>query len=216
LAFGGGGAGGGRRGTARADIERGVVMGLSPVSVGVVGLAMALFANGMQLLGAHDGRDDDATSGKTVALVGSLGGALSLGFLAIWLVVGAPFGTDDADTVKTQLLYASLSMKFALLWTGVTAAQLWGWSLKPTGTMCAFLAMMHVIEMLILPSLGTGLTTHILLTELVFVIYVLVLLGFWALPYGKVGPRAVGVTSVVGAFATLYLEYFSGGILPTP
>jgi hypothetical protein len=191
-------------------------MGLSPVSVGVVGLAMALFANGMHLLGAHNGPDDDATSGKTVALVGSVGGAITLAFLAVWLVVGAPFGTDDADTVKTQLLYASLSIKFTLLWIGVTAAQLRGWSLKPIGTMCAFLAMVHVIEMMILPTLGTGLTAHIFLTEVVFAIYVLVLLGFAALPYGKVGPRAVGMISVVGAFATLYLEYFSGGILPTP
>ena len=191
-------------------------MGLSPVSVGVVGLAMALFANGMQLLGAHDGPDDDATSGKTVALVGSLGGAITLAFLAGWLVVGAPFGTDDSDTVKTQLLYASLSAKFALLWIGVSFAQLGGWSLKPIGTMCAFLAVLHVIEMVVLPTLGTGLSLHIAIVELVFLIYVLVLLGFWALPYGRVGPRPVGVVSVVAAFATLYLEYVSGGILPTP
>jgi hypothetical protein len=191
-------------------------MGLSPVSVGVVGLATALFANGMHLLGAHGGPDDDATSGKTVALVGSLGGAITLAFLAVWLVVGAPFGTDDPDTVKTQLLYASLSIKFALLWIGVTAAQLRGWSLKPIGTMCGFLAILHVIEMMILPTLGTGFTMHIALTEVVFAIYVLVLLGFCALPYGKVAARTVGITSVVAAFATLYLEYFSGGILPTP
>jgi len=191
-------------------------MGLSPVSVGVVGLATALFVNGMQLLGAHDGPDDDATSGKAVALVGSIGGAITLGFLALWLVIGAPFGTDDDDTVKTQLLYASLSTKFVLLWIGVSFAQLRGWSLKPIGSMCGFLAILHVIEMIILPTLGTGLTLHIALVEIVFAIYVLVLLGFCALAYGRIGARPVGAISVVAAFATLYLEYVSGGILPTP
>jgi hypothetical protein len=192
-------------------------MGLSPVSVGVVGLAMALFANGAQLLGFHNqSQEDEATTGLTVAMVGSVAGAITLGFLALWLVIGAPFGTDDPNTVQTQLLYASLSAKFALLWIGVTAAQLRGWSLKPIGTMCAFLAVLHVLEMIRLATLDPGLTTHVWLVEAVFANYVLVLLGFFALPYGRVSARAVGIVSFVAAFATLYLEYVAGGIINPP
>ncbi len=73
---------------------------------------------------------------------------------------------------------------------------------------------MHVIEMLILAS--WGLTLHIILMEIVFASYVLVLLAFWALPYGRAAPRVVGTITVVSAFATLYLVYAAGGIVPTP
>lgn len=192
-------------------------MGLSPVSVGVVGLAMALFANGMQLLGAHNQTpEDEQTTGQSVAVVGSVAGAITLGFLALWLVIGAPFGKEGTDVVKTQLLYASLSTKFALLWIGVTVAQIRGWSLKPIGTMCAFLAVLQVAEMIMLATLEPGLTTHVWLVEIVFGIYVLVLLGFWALPYGRASARTVGLISLIASFATLYLEYVSGGIIDPP
>lgn len=189
-------------------------MGLSPVSFGVLGLAVALFANGMHLLGAHGSGDEDASAGKTVALVGSTAGAISLMFFTAWLIIGAPFGTKDPALVKTQLLFASLGGKFVFLWIGVAVAQVRGWSLKPIGTMALFLALLHLIEMGILASFGV--TLNIVLIELVFVIYVLVLIGFWALIYGRIGARPVGAISVVAAFATLYLEYVVGGILPTP
>jgi hypothetical protein len=152
--------------------------------------------------------------GKTVALVGSIGGAVSLLFFTIWLIVGAPFGNEDPDAVRTQLLFASLGGKFALLWIGVTMAQVRGWSLKPIGTMCALLAVMHMIEMGILASWGV--TLHIALMEVVFGIYVLVLIGFFLLPYGRIGVRPVGAISVIASIATLYLVYVAGGILPTP
>jgi hypothetical protein len=80
--------------------------------------------------------------------------------------------------------------------------------------MALFLAFLHLIEMGVLASLGV--TLHIILIELVFVIYVLVLIGFWMLIYGRLCARPVGTIAVVAAFATLYLEYVAGGILPTP
>jgi hypothetical protein len=190
-------------------------MGLSPVSFGVLGLAMALFANGMHLLGAHSGPgEEEISAGKTVAIVGSTASAISLLFFTLWLLIGAPFGTKDPTLVKTQLLFASLGGKFALLWIAVAVAQVRGWSFKPIGTMCAFLALLHLIEMGILASFGV--TLHVVLIEIIFAIYVLVLIGFWLLPYGRIGARPVGVVSVVAAFSTLYLEYVAAGILPTP
>jgi hypothetical protein len=192
--------------------------GLSPVSFGVLGLAMALFANGVHLLGAHSSPDDTdeetASAGKTVALVASAASAISLFFFTIWLIVGVPFGAEDPTTVKIQILYASLGGKFAFLWIGVAFAQVFGWSFKPIGTMCAFLAMLHAMEMGMLASFGTSL--HIALIEVVFFIYILVLIGFWLLPYGRISARKVGAISVIAAFATLYLEYVAGGILPIP
>lgn len=190
--------------------------GLSPVSFGVVGLAVALYANGVHLLGAHPGEDggEDVSAGKTVAIVASAAGAVSLLFFTFWFVIGAPLGTEDPQLVKIQLLFATLGGKFGLFWIGVATAQVFGWSFKPIGTMCLFLAVMHVIEMIILAS--WGLTLHILIIEAVFAIYVLVLLGFWALPYGRASARSVGAISVIGGFATLYLVYVAGGIVPTP
>ncbi len=190
--------------------------GLSPVSFGLVGLAIALFANGVHLLGAHPGEDggEDVSAGKTVAIVGSVAGAVSLLFFTLWFIIGAPFATEDPQLVKVQLLFATLGGKFGLFWIGVATAQVFGWSFKPIGTVCLFLAVMHVIEMIILGS--WGLTLHIILMEFVFASYVLVLLAFWALPYGRAGPKVVGTITVVSAFATLYLVYVAGGIVPTP
>lgn len=186
-------------------------MGLSPVSFGVVGLAVAFLANGMQLLGAHGKGEEAISSGKTVAVVGSIAAAISLLFFTVWYIVGAPFGNTDAHLVSVQLLFATLGGKFGLLWIGVAAAQLKGWSFKPIGTMCAFLSVMHIIEMAILAKWGLNLTSGLL--EVVFAIYLPVLWGFALLPYGKFSARLLGWICLIAAFATLYTVYVPSGIV---
>jgi len=191
-------------------------MGLSPLSFGVVGLAMALFGNGLPLLGIDDKPlgEGQPSPTKTVAVVASFAGAVTLTFFALWLIIGAPFGTTDPAAVRTQILFASLGGKFGMLWIGVFIVQIMGWDMRPIGSMCLLLALLHVIEMVILASWGV--TTHIAIIEVVFAVYVLVLLGFWALTHGKIGPRPVGWICMIGTLGTLYLQFVAGGVLPTP
>ena len=194
---------------------------MNPLSLGIMGLALALFANALPLLGidAAPLKEGGHSPGKTVAVVGSLAGAITLTFFALWFIIKAPFGMEDPILVRLQTLFASLGGKFGLLWIGVTLAQILGWDLRPVGTMCLLLALIHVIEMIILPSLAlpAGFTIlNIILIEVVFVSYVLVLLGFWAVTHGKIAPKPVGWILLIATVGTLYLQFVASGVVLIP
>ena len=190
-------------------------MGLNPLSFGIMGLALALFANALPLLGiaAEPLEEGGHSPTKTTAVIGSLAGAISLTFFALWFIIGAPLGTADPVLVRLQILFASLGGKFGLLWIGVTIVQIRGWDLRPVGTMCLFIALIHVIEMVILPTL-VPVTLNIILIEVVFVSYVLVLLGFWAVIHGKIAPKPVGWILLIATVGTLYIQFIASGVVP--
>jgi hypothetical protein len=190
-------------------------MGLNPLSFGIMGLALALFANALPLLGvaAEPLEEGGHAPTKTVAIVGSLSGAITLMFFALWFIIGAPFGTEDSVLVRLQTLFASLGGKFGLLWIAVTVVQIKGWDLRPIGTVCLLLALIHVIEMIILPIL-VPVTANIVIIEIVFVSYVLVLLGFWAVIHGKLSPKPQGWIMLISTVGTLYIQFIASGVLP--
>jgi hypothetical protein len=188
---------------------------LSPISFGVVGLAMALFANGLPLLGVDAPQEGQPSPTKTVAMVGSFAGAFTLIFFALAIILGHPLGTTDPAAVRTQILFASLGGKFGLLWIGVFITQAMGWDMRPIGSMCLLMALLQATEMGILAYYGP-ITTHLVIIEVVFTVYVLVLLGFWAVTHGKVGPKPVGWICMLGTLGTFYLQFVAGGVLPQP
>lgn len=190
---------------------------MNPLSFGIMGLALALFANALPLLGvgATPLKEGGHSPGKTVAVVGSLAGAITLTFFALWFIIKAPFGLENSVLVRLQILFASLGGKFGLLWIGVTIAQILGWDLRPVGTMCLLLALIHVIEMIILPTL-VPVDLNIILIEVVFASYVLVLLGFWAVTHGKIAPKPVGWILLIATVGTLYIQFIASGVVPLP
>lgn len=188
---------------------------LSPISFGVVGLTIALFANGLPLLGIDPPVEGEPSPTKTVAIVGSFAGAFTLTFFALAMILGHPFGTTDPAAVRTTILFGSLGGKFGMLWTGVFITQIKGWDMRPIGSMCLLMALLHATEMGILAYYGP-ITTHLVIIEVVFAVYVLVLLGFWAVTHGKIGPKPVGWICMLGALGTFYLQFVAGGVLPQP
>jgi hypothetical protein len=122
---------------------------------------------------------------------------------------------EDPVLVRLQILFASLGGKFGLLWIGVTVAQILDWDLRPVGTMCLLLALIHVIEMIILPSL-VPVDLNIILIEVVFASYVLVLLGFWAVTHGKIAPKPVGWILLIATVGTLYIQFVASGVVLIP
>ncbi len=190
---------------------------MNPLSFGIMGLALALFANALPLLGigAAPQQEGGHSPAKTVAVVGSLAGAITLTFFALWFIIKAPFGMEDPVLVRLQILFASLGGKFGLLWIGVTFVQIKGWDLRPVGTMCLLLALIHVIEMIILPTL-VPVNLNIILIEVVFLSYVLVLLGFWAVTHGKIAPKPVGWILLIATVGTLYIQFVASGVVLIP
>lgn len=190
---------------------------MNPLSFGIMGLGLALFANALPLLGvgATPLKEGGHSPGKTVAVVGSLAGAITLTFFALWFIIKAPFGLEDPVLVRLQILFASLGGKFGMLWIGVTIVQILGWDMRPVGTMCLLLALIHVIEMIILPTL-VPVDLNIILIEVVFASYVLVLLGFWAVIHGKIAPKPVGWILMIATVGTLYIQFVASGVVPLP
>ena len=188
-------------------------MGLDPLSFGIMGLALALWTNGLALLGYGSEPAEGNTSAKSYAVLGSMAGAIGLGFFTLWHIIGAPGGGGPLE-----IMFASLGGKFALLWTGVTIVQLKGWDMRPVGTMCLLLAIIHAYESLLLPGLladvGVAMNLTFILLEVVFVIYILVLLGFWLVTHGKIGVRPVGWVCILGTIGSLYVQFMVSGVVP--
>jgi hypothetical protein len=104
---------------------------LAPITLGMVGLGFALWANGVQLLGvdAKPATEDGPGPTASVAGAGSAMGAITLLCMSIWLVVAAPLGTDG-EAVKLGLLFSAISGMYGLLWLGAAVVQARGWDTR--------------------------------------------------------------------------------------
>jgi uncharacterized membrane protein len=129
---------------------------LAPITLGMVGLEFALWANGVQLLGvdAKPATKDGPTPRASVAVAGSAMGAITLLFMSIWLVAAAPLGTDG-EAVKLGLLFSAISGMYGLLWLGAAVVQARGWDMRPIGNLALCLGL-QVIEMGLFASYRTA------------------------------------------------------------
>lgn len=194
-------------------------MALAPITLGMVGLLFALWANGMQLLGVDakpvDDQVDGADATRAVAVAGSAMGALTLLFMAGWLVVAAPLG-DDPTAVQLGLLFSAIAGMYGLLWLGAAVVQARGWDMRVIGNLALLCVVLQLVEMALLASYraAAGLpAAHFVIVELVLASYVLVLYGFWAVTHGRIAARTVGWLCMFAALGTLYIMVYGGGLL---
>jgi hypothetical protein len=189
--------------------------GLAPIALGMVGLEFALFGNALALLGvdAQPLTAQGPSPGRAVGVASSLIGALSLIFMAFWLVMGAPLGRDGA-LVPVQLTFSAISGMYGFLFLAFGVVQVLDWDVRPVGNVALICALMQVIEIFVV--VGWGLTTGNLLTLAVLATYTVTLVGFWATTHGKFPPRAQAVLLLLSALGTFYFQFWASGILPGP
>ena len=187
---------------------------MNPIAVGMTGLIFGLWLVACALLGfgAKPAKEGAVAPIKTVAVAGSLVAAITLVFMAIWLIVGQPFGVGE----PINALFAAIGGMYGLLWIGVFA---WQWSDldgRPIGNLCVLMAIMQVIHIVALAILTGMATIHCWIVAVVLATYAVLLLLFWGLIYGKISPTLTGWWLIVTVVGTAYLLWFGGGILPTP
>ncbi|MPZ87034.1 MAG: hypothetical protein GEU81_02965 [Nitriliruptorales bacterium] len=194
-------------------------MGLAPITIGMVGLLFALWANGMQLLGVDQKSVDDSVSeggsGYAVAIAGSGMGAVTLLFMSGWLVIAAPLG-DEGVGAQLGLLFSSIAGMYGLLWLGAAVVQLRGWDMRVIGNVALLCLGLQVIQIGLLASYRVAAQIplpHFLAVQAALVGYVLVLYGFWAVTHGRISPKVVGWACMLAVVGTLYIMVFGGGLL---
>jgi len=192
--------------------------GLAPISFGMMGLSFACFLNAAALFGydtkpAKEGAPDPS---RTVAIIGSLSGALTLFFMAGWFVIDAPFGTTGA-AVPVQLLFSITPLMYALIWLGLAYVQWYGLDVRYIGN-SAFVSLFYQLFMMGVYAylIGWKFTANDVLIEITLLSYASALAGFWAVTHGKLGAKTQGSILVWAGIMTLYLMFFPGGILPPP
>jgi len=187
---------------------------MNPIAFAMTGLIFGLWANAFALLGigATPAKEGDVSPVKTVAAAGSLTAAITLMFMAIWLTAGEPFGKG----APVNVLFAAIGGMYSLLWIGVFAVQWFGLDGRPVGNICLLCAILQVLHMIAVAIvLGTA-GTHIWIVQITLLSYVVLLLMFWGLFYGKVTAPTTGWWALLTCIGTAYLLWFGGGILPTP
>lgn len=193
---------------------------LAPVTIGMVGLEFALWANGMQLLGvdAEPADEGSPSPGLAVAVAGSAMGTVTLLFMSLWLVTAAPFGTEGVGA-QLGLLFSAISGMYALIWAGAAVVQARGWDMRVIGNIALLCLGLQLIEMGLLAKYKSDAAlpnAHFLFLEATLFSYVLVLYGFWAVTHGKIKPKPVGWLCMLAVVGTLYILIWGGGLLTPP
>ena len=179
---------------------------------GMTGLNFALWLNAFNLLGigAQPASEGAVSPAKTVGAAGSLIGAISLVATAIWFGWVQPFG-NAAD-----FLFSLTTGMYGLLWIGVFAVQVFDFDWRPIANLCLLVAINQVIGIIgVFSLLGTA-SVHVWIVQAVLASYIVLLIMFNRLLYGKLAARPVGWWLIVTAIGTLYLQFFGGGVFPTP
>ncbi|MFH1911785.1 MAG: hypothetical protein ABIK91_07180 [Pseudomonadota bacterium] len=187
---------------------------MNPIAFAMTGLIFGLWANAFALLGigATPAKEGDVSPVKTVAAAGSLTAAITLLFMAIWLTAAEPFGKG----APVNVLFAAIGGMYALLWIGVFAVQWFGLDGRPVGNICLLCAILQVLHMIAVAIVVGTTGAHVWIVQLTLLSYVVLLLLFWGLFYGKVAAPTVGWWALLTCVGTAYLLWFGGGILPTP
>lgn len=186
--------------------------GLTPLTFAMVGLVFALWVNGAQLVGAFPEKEGIVFTAPSVAVAGSLMGAFTLLFDAVWFVTGTPFGTKGAAGTA-QLVFGAIAGMYGLLWLAAGVAQLRGWDLRPIGQMCIVCIAFQVFEIVVIAT-WRPFTNSLLGIEIALALFVPVLLGFYLLTHGRTGPRWVGWACFAAAVGSFWLAFAPTGIAP--
>jgi hypothetical protein len=188
---------------------------MNPIAFAMTGMAFALWLNACHLLGmdAPDKAGSPAAA-KTVGIAGSLTAAIGLTFAAIWFVVGEPFGGREAS--RLHALFSSITGMYGLLWIGVFAVQVFDLHWRPIANLFLLAALMQVIEIVGVFHLLGMTSLHIWITNAALAVYVVWLLMYARMLYGKLASRTVGWWSIVAVIGTLYLLFVGGGIFRHP
>jgi hypothetical protein len=186
--------------------------GLTPLTFAMVGLVFALYVNGTQLLGAFPEREGFALTGKSVAVAGSLMGAVTLLFDAIWFVTGSPFGSRGG-AIAPQLVFGAIAGMYGLLWLAAGVAQLSGWDLRPIGQMCIACIVFQVFEIAVIAT-WRPFTATLAGIEVALFLFLPVLLGFYLLTHGRTQSQWVGWACMAAALGSFWLAFAPTGVAP--
>jgi hypothetical protein len=190
------------------------------LAFGMTGLTFALVANGCALLGLYEppsgpGFPDPA---KSVAVAGSLCGAISLLFHATYLVWGYPLGTDWLS-IRIQMLFSSVAGMYGFQLLGLTIIQLNGFDAKIFGDICLFDVLLGLMQMVVFARYAreAGLSgAHTFWVQYTLAAWVALSFGVWGTTHGYVPARVTGVIAFAGVVGTLYFLFFLGGLLDPP
>jgi hypothetical protein len=186
----------------------------------MTGLTFALVANGTALLGLYDppitpGAPDPS---KTVAVAGSLCGAISLLFHATYLVWGYPLGTDWLS-IRIQMLFSSVAGMYGFQLLGLTIIQFLGFDGRVFGDICLFDVLLGLIQMMIFAKYAreAGLSfAHTFWVQYTLGAWVALSFGVWGTTHGIIPPQVTGVIAFAGVVGTLYFLIYLGGLLDPP
>lgn len=178
----------------------------------MVGLLFALWANGMQLLGAFPEQEGHSKTTATVGVAGSLMGALTLLFQALWFVTGAPFGREG-PVVQQQLVFGAIAGMYGLLWLGAGIAQVRGWDLRPIGQLALLCFILQAFEIIVIATFRPF-TNTLLGIEIALALYLPVLAGFYLVTHGRTSPRWVGWSCMAAVVGSFWLAFAPTGIAP--
>ncbi|MGH9244901.1 MAG: hypothetical protein ACRD29_11405 [Acidimicrobiales bacterium] len=188
-------------------------VGLTPLTFAMVGLMFALWANGVQLLGAFPEREGGAPTGPTIAVIGSFAGAITLLFDAVWFITGAPFGSEG-DAVQAQLVFGAIAGMYGLLWLGAGFAQLRNWDLRPIGQIAVLCFILQAFEILVIAATFRPWTTDLLGICIALGLYLPVLAGFHLVTHGRTNPKWVGWACMAAAAGSFWLAFAPTDIAP--
>jgi hypothetical protein len=190
------------------------------LAFGMTGLTFALVANGCALLGLYDppsgpGAPDPA---KTVAMAGSLCGAISLLFHAMYLVVGYPLGTDSLS-IRIQMLFSSVAGMYGFQLLGLFLTQMNGFHMKPFGDICLFDVFLGLVQMVIFARYAreAGLSAaHHFWIQYTLAAWVALSFGVWGTTHDIIPAQVTGVIAFAGVVGTCYFLVYLGGLLDPP
>ncbi len=189
-----------------------LAVGLTPLTFAMIGLIFALWANGMNFLGAFPEKEGQSSgTGQGIAVAANLVGFITLTFQGVWFVAGAPFGTEGF-AVQAQLLFSAVALMYGLLWLGSTLVVLRGWDMRVVGQLALLCFFLQVIEIAIIAKNfrpWTGYDTGI---EIALALYLPVLLGFYLLTHGRTTAKWVGVACLAAAAGSAWLAFVPTGI----
>lgn len=182
-------------------------------ALAMTGLNFALWLNAMNLLGvgATPATEGGQHPGRTVGAAGSLIGAIALITTAIWYGWTQPI--PNAPAVNG--LFSLTTGMYGFLWVGVFFAQVYGFDWQHIANLCLIVAVMQVIGIIALFTL-LGTSLPVLLIGIVLFTYVVLLVMFNRLLYGKMDARPVGLWLVVTTIGTFYLQFVASGIFNAP
>jgi hypothetical protein len=188
---------------------------MNPMGFAMTGFGFALWLNACYLLGLGAPVKVEGTGyTKTVGIAGSLAGAITLIFAAIWFVVGEPFGGREA--ARLHALFSSITGLYGLLWLGMFAVQVFNLDWQPIANLFLLAAFMQAVEIVaVFRELGMA-SVHIWITNGAFAAYIVWLVMYARMLYGRAAARTVGWWSIVALIGTLYLLFIGGGIFRHP